>query len=135
MKIAINSNTFVATSTIKVEDIKYLAKVKPDALKVADLDKDGNVIKEFAVAYRPGAPKVNAAGINFDGATHDENGFATISGSIPADKTTAEAAKDYVADYLGGALEYVNRLESSIGTETAALKAAREALLSTIAIS
>lgn len=110
MKLTITADAYALTSDIKVSDIQLLSKYNQNALKIMDEDK--NV--KFAVSYSEGKPNVADFGITFGGKTRDENGYATITGTLPAGLTTAEAAKNYLADKFGAVVAYLGQLEKSV---------------------
>ena len=130
MKLTITADAYALTSTIKVNDLELLKKYNPDALNVKD--KDNKVV--FAVSYSEGKPSVAAFGITFGGKTRDENGYATITGTIPSDLRTAEAAKEFVAEKFGGVVAYLEQLEKSITDAAKTVAENRKKLVDSISI-
>ena len=130
MKLTIAGDAYALTSAIKVSDIDLLKKYNPDALNVKD--KDGKVV--FGVSYSEGKPNVASFGVTFGGKTRDENGYATITGTIPTGFASAEAAKDFVADTFGGVVAYLEQLEKSVPEAAKAVADKRKKLVDGITV-
>lgn len=128
MKLTITADAYALTSTIKVQDIELLKKYNPDALNVKD--KDNKVV--FGVSYSEGKPSVAPFGVTFGGKTRDENGYATITGTIPSDLKTAEAAKEFVAEKFGGVVAFLETLEKSIADAAKTVADNRKKLVDSI---
>jgi hypothetical protein len=127
MKITITGDAYVATTSIKAEDIELLRKCKPEALRV--IDKDEN--EKFALGYNEGHSCVGDNGITFGGRSRNGDGTATVTGSIPAG---TEKVKEYIVEKFGAAIPYVNQLEKSIPDVVAEVKAQKAALLENIVV-
>lgn len=130
MKLTITGDAYALTSAIKVSDIALCAKYNPDALKVKD--KDGKTL--FGVDYIEGKPNVASFGVTFGGKTRDENGYATITGTIPTGFASAEAAKDFVAEKFGGVVAFLEQLEKSVPKAAEAVAAERKKLVDSITV-
>lgn len=130
MKLTITGDAYALTSAIKVSDIDLLKKYNPDALNVKD--KDGKVV--FGVSYSEGKPNVASFGVTFGGKTRDENGYATITGTIPTGFASADAAKDFVADKFGGVVAYLEQLEKSVPEAAKAVADKRKKLVDGITV-
>lgn len=130
MKLTITGDAYALTSSVKVADIKLLKKYQPDALKI--LDEEKNV--KFAVDYSEGKSNVAAFGITFGGATRDDNGYATVTGTLPQGLNTAEAAKEYLADQFGGVVAYLTKLEESIPTAVETVSTVRKDFIDGIVV-
>ena len=113
MKITITADAYAITSKITVDEIKTLKKSNPDALKVKDAD--GN--EKFAVSYAEGKPSITAFGVTFGGKSHDEAGYATITGMIP---TGTANPKEYVADLVAPVKAYLEQVMRDGAAEAAA---------------
>lgn len=127
MRITITADAYAITSSMTVEEIKTLRKANPDALKIKDAD--GN--EKFAVSYSEGKPSINAFGVTFGGKSHDDNGFATITGIIPAGTSSP---KDYVADLVAPVKTYLEQVEAAASPAAEAAKTARKALVDSIVV-
>jgi hypothetical protein len=108
-KTRILGTSVTITSTIKVKDLKTLAKFKPAALALTEV-VDGVKEEKFSVALGT-SPSVTKYGIVFDSANAD--GYAEVTLQIPA-SIAADKRKEYVADTYGYALLNLNQLESQI---------------------
>ena len=130
MKLTITGDAYALTSAIKVSDIALLKKYNPDALTIKD--KDGKTV--FGVSYSEGKPNVAGFGVTFGGKTRDENGYATITGTIPTGVASAEAAKDFVADTFGGVVAYLEQLEKNVPEAAKAVADKRKKLVDGITV-
>lgn len=130
MKLTITADAYALTSDVKVNDIELLRKHNPDALKI--MDEDGNT--KFALGYSEGKPNVASFGVTFGGKTRDENGYATITGTIPSDLKTVDAAKEYLADKFGAVYTYLKQLEESIPAAAAKVTSDRKAFTDGITV-
>lgn len=111
-KTRILGTSVTITSTIKVKDLKTLAKFKPAALKLTETV--GSVKEEkFSVALdtNPITPSVTKYGIVFN--SENADGYAEVTLQIPA-SIAADKRKEYVAETYGYALLSLNELESQI---------------------
>lgn len=128
MKITLHSdvNKYVLTSTLKKEDIDLVKKYRPEALKIKD--SEGNDV--FAMSYSEGKSGVSKFGITFGGT--GKTGYAIVVGNLPATLPAGVSAKDYVADEVGSALAYINKLEASLPEVVAAIKSERNTLVESI---
>lgn len=127
MKITITADAYAITSKITVDEIKTLKKSNPDALKVKDAD--GN--EKFAVSYAEGKPSITDFGVTFGGKSHDEAGYATITGMIPVGTTNP---KEYVADLVAPVKAYLEQVEGAAHDAAVAAKAARKELVESITV-
>lgn len=127
MKITIHNDlkAYVLTSAVKREDLLLVQKYNPKALKVKD--KDGNDL--FAVGTTGNG--VSAHGISFGSANAE--GYAIVTGEI-GKLEPGQTAGEWVADLVGGALEYINRLETTIPEAVAAITASRSELIGSITV-
>ncbi len=131
MKLTITGDAYALTSAIKVSDIALLKKYNPDALNIKEKDTNKTV---FGVSYSEGKPNVASFGVTFGGKTRDENGYATITGTIPTGFASAEAAKDFVADTFGGVVAYLEQLEKSVPEAAKAVADKRKKLVDGITV-
>lgn len=129
MKLSVIGDAFVATSTIKADDIALVAKYKPDALKIKD--KEGNDV--FSISYvADGNSSIAPFGITFTGKSRGEDGgYATLTQKLPKGTTDA---KKYVADAVGGVIEHVNAIEESLPAVVEEIKTTKAALLDSITV-
>lgn len=108
MKTQFFGSALVITSSLKIEDVKTVAKYQPESLILWDKDEDGNKEPVFSVLYMKDC---NGA-INEQGAIFSKEspeGFAQITElvTVPADKDV----KEFVADNYGKALLALQKFE------------------------
>jgi len=108
-KIVIAGDAVVVTSALKLEDIHTIEKYRPKALVL----KGGEDGKEpiFAIGTTSGAGNINEVGASFGRESHDEGKLATVTMVIGS---TAGDVKEWVADRIGTAVMYLNRLEATL---------------------
>lgn len=121
MRIAIIADKFAVNSSIKLEDIELLKKYKPDALKIRD--EEGNDL--FAIDYKAGQPSISKFGVTFS-AVAGRTAKVALTGEIPAGTSNP---KEFVADRVGVAVDYINQLENEIPAVVETIKATRKTLM------
>jgi len=126
--VKVTGNAVVIKSTAKVEDIKLLQKLRPDALILKD--EEGDPV--FGIGLTPGAGKVTDAGISFSENAMDGDGFATYTAVMLADE--GEDIKELVADEFGNTLTQLAKLEAGLPAVIEEAKAEHAALLESIEI-
>lgn len=113
-KILIAGNACVVTSDFTMEQLRRLKKYSADSLVLRKDDKkDGDPIFMLDVGSKG---CVSAAGIVFDGETHDDKKLACLTMNIPAG--TSDVNK-WVMDNIGSAIIKLRQLEGKL---TGALK-------------
>lgn len=127
-KIIITGSALVLKSGLELATLKKLAKYKPSAMETRD-DKDRLVFK-VAVAGE-GEGSVSDKAIYFAPITHDADGLATVTLSIPA---SVHDAKDYVADLLGSVYPKLQDLEVAMGGASDEVDAAKAEMLENISV-
>lgn len=127
-KIVIAGDAVVVKSSLKLEDIKTIAKYRPNELVL----KGGEDGKEpiFALGTTTGAGDINVNGASF--ARTDADGSAIIT--MVVDNIPTEKAKDWVADRLGSAITNLNALEEKLPAVLAAISAQRATVMENITI-
>lgn len=123
-KITITGDAYVITSSKTLEDIKTLEKYRPKALRLYEVNEDGQKEEVFCVGSTDGSGSINQYGASFCGVTHDEAKLATITMCLP--RGTVDAVK-YVEEQIGMAIVMLNKVEEQFDaalTEVAADKAA-----------
>lgn len=121
MKITVNGNALVLTSETKMEDIELLKKVNPDALKLKD--KDGNEIFAIGAGTNGGISK---NGVVFDGATRDDDAFATVTVTVPANVGNVA---DWVAEKVMPVWASLEKVAEQVKAATETYAADKAALL------
>lgn len=128
MKIKIVGDAFVIESSIKTEQLEFLKKQNPDALKIIDEETKDEL---FRVSYSKGNPSITSFGITFSNASRDDNKFATVTGTIPSDVADAKA---YVADIVSNVAANLLVIEKNFEEAYNKAKEAREKLLDSIEV-
>jgi len=128
-KITVAGDAIVVTSSIKFEDIKTIAKYRPEKLTLMG-GKDG---KEpvFALGVTSGSGSINEFGASFGRETNNADKLATMTlvcSGIVGD------VKEYVADKIGGALAKLNALEATLPDVLAEIAAAKGAIMDSITV-
>lgn len=109
-KTKIFGDSVVITSSIKLADLKNVAKYAPKALTLLGGEEGKEPI--FCVNVgKSGAGALNAFGATFAPQTRDHEGKATITMMIPA---AVEKAKEWVVEDFGGALMNLKALEDKL---------------------
>lgn len=127
-KIIITGSAIVLKSGLELATLKKLGKYQPGAMEMRD-EKDRLVFK-VAVAGE-GEGSVSEKAIYFAPVTHDADGLATVTMSIPA---SVHDAKDYVADLLGGVYPKLEALELSMIDASDEVDAAKAQMLENITV-
>lgn len=129
-KIIIAGEAVVVASTVKLEDYRKVAKYRPKALVLMG-GEDG---KEpvFRVGVTNGEGSISKYGIEFNGATHDEDKFASITVVAPC--AGNGDIKDAVADCIGPAVMQLNKIEAAIPDVLAEIDAEKAEIMENITI-
>jgi len=128
-KIVIAGEAVVVTSAIKLEDLRKIAKYRPDALVL----KGGEDGKEpiFRVGVCNGTGKINKYGAEFGAETHDDAKLATIT--LVTDGLDGDI-RESVAEAIGASILNLNKLEESLPAVLAEIDAEKDAILSNITV-
>lgn len=109
-KISVAGNAVVVTSSLKLEDIKKVAKYRPSALTLMGGEDGKEPI--YAIEAINGEGAINKNGASF-GAETRANKLATLTMIAPREAVEGDI-KEYIADYFGETLDYLAELEASI---------------------
>lgn len=109
-KVLIAGDAVVVKSSMKLEDIKTIAKYRPNELIL----KGGEDGKEpvFAIGTTTGCGSINEIGASFGRESNDEHKLAIIT-MCTGEEVTGDI-KNWVADHIGGALIKLNKLEEKL---------------------
>lgn len=127
MQIKVNGNVVVLESSLKMEDLTKVQKYRPEELSV----KGGKDNEQVMFTVMPAAA-------GSDGLTDKVAFFApalngkasiTISNIPAAAKVNAETLKGYIADTVGGAKAYIEKLEGKLPGIVEEINAQRAALM------
>ncbi len=129
-KIVIAGDAAVITSALKLEDVRTVAKYRPDELVL----KGGENGKEpvFAISVTEGAGKINQYGVSFSQETRDEAKLATLT--ILAKGVGDGDMKEWVADQYGKALICLNELEARLPAVLADIDAEKADVMRSITV-
>ena len=123
-KVNVVGDAMVVTSGAKLEDIKSIAKYRPNALVLMG-GKD-NKEELFRVGVTKGAGSISQYGVSFGKESRGDEGFAQITLLLPDGKDV----KEYISDTYGRALLNLEKLEGTfhgvleeIGAEKARIEA------------
>lgn len=128
-KVTIAGDAVVVTSVLKLEDLKTVAKYRPEQLTLYG-GEDG---KEpvFAIGITDGPGVINAYGASFGRESHDEAKLAQITLNVDG---SVEDVKAYVADKFGGAIININKLEEKLPGVIDEINAEKSVVLDSIEI-
>lgn len=111
-KITIVGDAVVVTSALKLEDLKTIAKYRPEAL-VLKGGEDGKQ-EIFRLGVSCGNGSISGVGAVYGSATHDDEKKATmtilIGGPVCGD------IKEIVADTIGANVQLLNKIEDTLPT-------------------
>ena len=123
--VKVAGDAMVLTSGVAFDDIKKVAKYRPEALIL----KGGKDNKEelFRIGVTTGKGNVNQYGVSFAKESRGEQGFAQLTIMLP---DGAKDVKEYVSDTYGRAILMLNKIEETfpavlgeINTEKARVEA------------
>lgn len=126
--IIITGDSVSVISTLTLEDIKTVAKYRPEALNLYDGESKE---KSLVFTVKAGTtPSMSAYGVSFTAQTSDGNAVMTeiFSGS------TAATIKDAVAEKYGVGVINLRKLEAQVPTVIEEIKAEREEIKSSIEV-
>ena len=129
-KVVVAGEAVVITSSLKLEDIKNIAKYRPGELTL----KGGENGKEpiFAIGVTTGAGSINQNGASFGREASDGSKLATIT--MIAEGQKPGNIKEWVADTLGGALVNLNALEAKLPEVLDAIAAQKATVMANITV-
>ena len=128
-RITIAGDAVVVTSALKLEDIKTIAKYRPDELIL----KGGEDGKEpiFGIGVTSGCGSINEIGASFGRESHDDDKLAIIT--MSAGEVSGDV-KEWVADCIGGAIIKLNKLEEKLPAVLAEIADEKAAVMSNISV-
>lgn len=129
-KITIAGEAVVITSAVKLEDLKTIAKYRPEALTL--MGGEDNKEPIFAISVTRGAGEINKYGASFGAETHDEAKLATITMGIGY--AGDDSIEEFVADAFGAAFNRLEELEATLPAVIEAIAADKAAVMSSITV-
>ena len=127
-KIIITGSAIVLKAALKLATLQKLAKYKPDAMESRD-DK-GKLTFKVGIAAE-GEGSVAPVAVYFAPVTHDAEGKATVTLSVPA---SVKDVKDYAADLLGSVFPKLQALETAMTGASDEVDAAKAEMLGNITV-
>lgn len=131
-KITIAGDAVVVTSSMKLEDLKTIAKYRPKALNLRGGEDGKELIYSIAVGRNGDDGEINKNGAVFTSATHDNQKLATITmyvGDVAEDNI-----KEVVADQIGAAIINLTKLEATLPDVISEIAAEKNAVLESISV-
>lgn len=130
-KITIAGDAVVITSSMKLEDLKTIAKYRPKALNLRGGEDGKELIYSVAVGRDGSNGEINKNGAVFTSATHDDAKLATITMYAAH---TENDIKEVVADQIGAAIINLSKLEETLPAVLDEITAEKAAVMDSISV-
>lgn len=127
-KIIITGSAIVLKSDLKLDTLKKLEKYQPSSMEMRD-EKDRLIFK--AAIAGEGEGSISEKAVYFAPVTHDAEGLATVTLSIPA---SVHDAKEYAADLLGRVYLNLADLERVMASASTSVDTAKAQMLERITV-
>lgn len=127
-KVVIAGDALVVTSSLKLEDIKTIAKYRPKELIL--LGGEDNKEPIFALGVTKGAGSINNVGVSFSKETYDDKKLATLTININSGDGVNPV--DWVADQYGAAIMHLNKIEAKLPAVLESIAKEKAAVVSSI---
>ena len=128
-KVTIAGDAVVVSSSMKLDDLKTIAKYRPKALTLMGGDNGKEPV--FAIGITSGPGSINNFGVSFGRESHDEQKLATVTMVLKG--ATGDVA-EHVADVLGAALISLGKLEAQLPAVLAEIADEKAAVMSNITV-
>ena len=128
-KVTIAGDAVVVSSSMKLEDLKTIAKYRPKALTLMGGDNGKEPV--FAIGITSGPGSINNFGVSFGRESHDEQKLATVTMVLKG--ATGDVA-EHVADVLGAALISLGKLEAQLPAVLEEIADEKAAVMSNITV-
>lgn len=129
-RITVAGESVVVTSAITLENYRMIAKYRPAKLVLKGGDDGKEPIFAVGVATNPRG-SINEVGAEFGSEAHDGTGRATITFDLPQ---TDGDVKEAVAEKVGAAIIYLNKLEETLPDIVNEIAAEKTAVLENISV-
>lgn len=130
-KITIAGNAAVITSELKLEDVKMVAKYRPEALILKGGKDNEETLFRIAVSVC-GIGEIGKYGACFDEVSRSEGGAATVTMTI--DGIGDKDVKEYIADTYGSAIAKLNAIEEKLPGVVAEITEQKQAVIDSITV-
>ena len=129
-KIRVAGESVVVTSDVTLENYKMIAKYRPAKLVLRGGDDGKEPIFAVGVTSNPRG-SINKVGAEFGGIAHDGSGKATITFDLPCGDGDV---KERVAEKIGVAIIYLNKLEEVLPDVIREIAAEKNAVMENISV-
>ena len=129
-RITVAGESVVVTSAITLENYRMIAKYRPAKLVLKGGDDGKEPIFAVGVATNPRG-SINKMGAEFGSEAHDGTGRATITFDLPQ---TDGDVKEAVAEKVGAAIIFLNKLEETLPDVVNEIVAEKAAVLENISV-
>ena len=129
-RITVAGESVVVTSAITLENYRMIAKYRPAKLVLKGGDDGKEPIFAVGVATNSRG-SINKMGAEFGSEAHDGTGRATITFDLPQ---TDGDVKEAVAEKVGAAIIYLNKLEETLPDVVNEIVAEKAAVLENISV-
>jgi len=130
-KITIAGNATVVTSTLKLEELATIKKYRPKALILMGGENNKEEIFRIDVGTS-GCGEMNQYGAYFCNVTPDDKGLACIT--MCNNGVAGDKIKEHVAEALGVAVIYLNKLEEALPAVLEEIKTEKAAVMGAITV-
>ena len=128
-KFIIAGSAIVLKSAVKFEDLKTVEKYDKQALSIVDADSKETL---FAVGTTTGKGNINQYGVSFDAESRDDEKLACLTLEAPAGNI--DNLKEWIADKVGPAFDYLEKIEKTIPETLNAIKESRKKITDAIEV-
>lgn len=126
-KITVAGQAVVVTSSLKYDDIKLIAKYRPDALTLYSEDEEKEPV--FKIGLTDGVGTIGTYGAEFSQPAADGSASLTLIYEGETDDL-----KESIVDSIGGALLKLNKLERKLPAVVAEIASEKAEILSNISV-
>jgi hypothetical protein len=127
-KFIIAGSAIVLKSSVKFEELKTVEKYNKNALALTD--PETNEVY-FAIGTTTGKGNINQFGVSFDTESRDTDKVACLTLEAPAGNVDL---KEWIADKVGPALGYLNKIEETIPAALEKIAESRNEIMQSIEI-
>ena len=129
-KITVAGEAIIIQSSMKLEEIKLIAKHRPKALILAENEE--TQVFRIGIAGGESTGSLNKYGAEFANVSNNEDGFARIT--IVERIDVLEDVKEFITNKYGQALSNLNKLEETLPRVVVEIQNEREMIFNQIEI-